>query len=165
MTYNTAKQELINSILKNPAKFLIAQFQKGGVFETAANSVYDLPEAPVIMHVKDDGDIRLAVTVWDTGIDSFYSTEYQAYTGLTESGNGLEWHDDTTRSHKRNVRATGDDVDLIAAGNAIWEWEDIAYWANARDINAEYVWVFPLGTRGVGDNPHALMYANNRPNL
>lgn len=155
------KQRFIDSIHDDPAGFFINQFKKDGAFANSPRSIYELNENPIIMQVKDTGDIRLEVTLWDVNCGSYISFVDRAHAAVT--GDGIEWQDCEIATRAYTWRfVEEDDIWPIMVGDATSVWEDVLTRLNiCRNVRV-YAWFFPLGPKAARKQPGLIMYANNQ---
>lgn len=164
MTYNTAKQELINSILKDPAGFLIAQFDQNGAFEISIRSSPDLNGVPVIMRLKDDGDIHLTAIVADIADDSYSTTEYESRAVSIESRDALTWRNECLTCHAyEDMQGAEEHVASVSLADMVYNWADVVTEIQDNYLDVEYAWFFPYGPYGMYEATGMFMYASNQP--
>lgn len=165
MTYNKAKRELVEAICKDPAGFLLNQFKQGGAFANTKRTLQDLFDNPVIMFMRDGGDVRLEITVWDVGEESYASYVDRAKTVQLEDGS-LVWQE-YDACHKPYTRRgwLEECATEVAIGDATCEWAEQMTCFNICPSIPTYAWFFPLGAKVSLYSPNVTMYANNRPNL
>lgn len=81
-----SKRKLADFICKDPAAFLKVQFCEGGAFADSIYAPLDLIAVPIIMCMKDDGDIHLTCIVPHAADDSYSTTEYKSTAVPTGAG-------------------------------------------------------------------------------
>lgn len=166
MAYDDVKRELIDTILKNPAEFLKAQFDEGGAFETSIYTPIDLIAVPTIMCLKDDGDIHLTAIVPHAAEDSYSTTEYESTAIPAESGDALAWHEDCTTCYAyEDMRGHEDYIVPASLADMFYEWHNLVGMIRDGYCNVTRAWFFPYGLYGLGEDSSMFMYATNRPNL
>lgn len=166
MTYDDVKRELIDAICKNPAGFLKAQFDEGGAFETSIYTPIDLIAVPIIMCLKDDGDIHLTATVPHAAEDSYSTTEYESVAVPSESGDALAWHDDSIMCYAyEDMRGHEDYIVPASLADMLYEWFNLVSVMRGDYCDVAHAWFFPYGLYGLGEDSGMFMYATNRPNL
>ena len=165
MTYNKAKRELIDAICKDPAGFLLDQFKPGGAFAMSARPLHDVIDNPVIMYVRDNEGIRLELTVWDVGEESYASYVDRVKTVQLEDGS-LVWQEYDV-CHKPYTRRgwLEECATEVAIGDATCEWAEQMTCFNICPSIPTYAWFFPLGAKVSLYSPNVTMCASNRPNL
>lgn len=164
MSYTDKKQELIDTILKNPAGFLKAQFDEGGAFETSIYTPIDLIAVPIIMQLKDDGDIHLTATVPHAAEDSYSTTEYESTVVQSESGDALAWHEDCTTCYAyEDMRGAEEYVVPASLADMLYEWSNLVSVIRDDYRDVEHAWFFPYGLYGLGEDSGMFMYASNQP--
>ena len=166
MAYDDVKRELIDAIRKNPAGFLKAQFDEGGAFETSIYAPIDLIAVPIIMQLKDDGDIHLTAIVPHAAEDSYSTTEYESTAILAESGDALAWHEDCATCYAyEDMRGHEDYIVPASLADMLYEWSDLVSVMRGDYCDVAHAWFFPYGLYGLGEDSSMFMYATNRPNL
>lgn len=166
MAYDDVKRELIDAIRKNPAGFLKAQFGEGGAFETSIYMPIDLIAVPIIMCLKDDGDIHLTAIVPHAAEDSYSTTEYESTVVQSESGDALAWHEDRTTCYAyEDMRGAEEYVVPASLADMLYEWSDLVSVMRGDYCDVVHAWFFPYGLYGLGEDSGMFMYATNRPNL
>lgn len=165
MTYNKAKRELIESICKDPAGFLKAQFGEGGAFETSIYTPIDLIAVPIIMCLKDDGDIHLTAIVPHAAEDSYSTTEYESVVVPSESGDALAWRDDSIMCYAyEDMRGHEDYIVPASLTDMFYEWHNLVDMIRDGYCNVTRAWFFPYGLYGLGEDSGMFMYATSSMN-
>lgn len=164
MTRADKKQELVNTILRDPAGFLIAQFDQNGAFEISIRSSLDLNGVPVIMRLKDDGDIHLTAIVADIADDSYSTTEYQSLAVSTKSGDTLTWRNEClTCNAYEDMRGAEEHVVSVSLADMAYTWADVVCAIQDNYLDVEYAWFFPYGPYGMYEATGLFMHASNQP--
>ena len=165
MAYNDAKRELIDTVLKKPAGFLKAQFGEGGAFETSIYTPIDLIAVPIIMCLKDDGDIHLTAIVPHAAEDSYSTTEYESTVVQSESGDALAWHDDSIMCYAyEDMRGHEDYIVPASLADMLYEWSNLVSVMRGDYCDVEHAWFFPYGLYGLGEDSGMFMYATSSMN-
>lgn len=166
MSYNDVKRELVEAICKDPAGFLKAQFCEGGAFADSIYAPLDLIAVPIIMHMKDDGDIHLTCIVPHAAEDSYSTTEYKSTAVPTGSGDALKWHNDQIICYAyEDMRGHEDYIVPASLADMLYEWSDLVSVMRGDYCDIVHAWFFPYGLYGRGEDSGMFMYATNRPNL
>ena len=163
MTYNDEKERLIESILKDPAGFLLNQFKEGGAFANTRRALQDVFDNPVIMFMRDSGGVRLEITVWDVMEESYASYVDRVKTVQLED-DSLAWQEyDVSRRPYTRLWGVEDYASEVALADAVHEWAERMACFNICDSVPTYAWFFPLGAKVSQASPNVTMHANNRP--
>ena len=164
MGYAEQKRELINFILRDPAGFLKAQFDKGGAFETSIYTPIDLIAVPIIMQLKDDGDIHLTATVPHAAEDSYSTTDYESTVVQAESGDALTWRNDSIMCYAyEDMRGAEEYVVPASLADMLYEWADLGSLIRDDYCNVTHAWFFPYGLYGLGEDSGMFMYVSKQP--
>lgn len=142
MTYNDEKERLVESILKDPAGFLLNQFKEGGAF-------------------ADSERIFLTITVWES--DEFgYSME--AYLAYNRWEKPETWEcTSTSPPVYTNVDDQPEFMPAYAMEDAEWAWRHYKANIPAPTSLPEHAWFFPGGLAEALDGTSWLDYASNVP--
>lgn len=166
MAYDDVKRELVEAIREDPAGFLKAQFDEGGAFETSIYTPIDLIAVPIIMCLKDDGDIHLTAIVPHAAEDSYSTTEYESTVVQSESGDAFTWHEDCTTCYAyEDMRGHEDYIVPASLADMLYDWSDLVSVMRGDYCDVAHAWFFPYGLYGLGEASGMFMYATNRPNL
>lgn len=167
MSYADAKQELMNTIIKNPAEYVLNQFTEGSVFHGEAGGLetYDLEDLPVTVRLENADNIYLTVTSWQLSCHHYRKLEYQARTGEDGARLPLPWGR-TYVLHKESPRFYGESWELEQAivGVAASEWREITVDILRHNPSAVYAWFFPCGLKPAMRRDGMALHVNNRPN-
>ncbi len=164
MVSETLTKKLVSKILEDPAGFLIAQFDQNGAFEISIRSSLDLIGVPVIMRLKDDGDIHLTAIVADIADDSYSTTEYQSLAVSTKSGDTLTWRNESlTCNAYEDMRGAEEHVASVSLADMVYEWADVVTEIQDNYLDVEYAWFFPYGPYGMYGATGLFMHASNQP--
>ena len=167
MSYADAKQELMNTIIKNPAEYVLNQFVEGSVFhgEAYGLEIYDLEDLPVIMRLENADDIYLTVTSWWLGDPYYKKIEYQAHTREDGGWLPLPWvRSCVTHEECRLFRGEWWELEQAIVGVAASEWREITVDILRHNPSAVYAWFFPCGLKPAMRRDGMALHVNNRPN-
>lgn len=165
MSYADNKQQLMEDIANDPARFLIEQFQEGSVFygEEWGLDVYDLEDLPVIMRLENADNIYLTVTSWWLGDPYYKKLEYQAHTREDGGWLPLPWvRSCVTHEECQLFRGKWWELELAAVGIAADEWREITTDILRHNPSAVYAWFFPCGLKLAMQRDGMFMHVNNQ---
>ena len=167
MSYADDKQHLMEDIVKEPARFLMEQFDEGNIFydkEWRLNA-YTLEDLPVIMRLENADDIYLTATTWWLGDTCYRRIEQQAHTHENEGWLPLPLtHSYSEYEAIQLFRGEWWELEQAAVGVAANEWREITVDIKCRRPTAVYAWFFPCGLKPAMRRDGMSMHVNNRPN-
>lgn len=163
MSYTDKKQELIDTILKNPAGFLKAQFDEGGAFGAGEDDTFLVLDQPVIMRLEYADFLYLTVITWEWYYGSIVKNVRVAHTMPVNNEGVIPWVY-SSRDHDEVYNLDGAEIytDEIALGKAAHKWQDVALEVPCRMPNPEYAWFFPYGTSFAEGRTSMSVYVNNQ---
>lgn len=163
MSYDDAKRKLADFICKDPAAFLKVQFCEGGAFADSIYAPLDLIAVPIIMCMKDDGDIHLTCIVPHAADDSYSTTEYKSTAVPTGSGDALKWHNDQIICYAyEDMKGAEEYIVPASLTDMLYEWAETVALMRENYLDVEHAWFFPYGLYGQGEWPGMFMHATNQ---
>lgn len=160
MTYETLKQEVIKEALKDPAGFIVDQFQEGKTLHDNRLNIYNLQDNPTIVRIQDCGDIYLNFMVWNVPVGHVEKIQVDGHS--VQSGDTLTWERDWIKYYTprkiegdpRKICATA----LIDAAER-WHWF-VERWRLNYPVPT-CAWFFPYGIRGAQYHPNTVLAIDN----
>lgn len=164
MTYADAEQELVNTILKDPAAFLFNQFKKGGAFKLWKDETFLTTGGPIIMRLEHADYLYLTVTTWELDDGAIDKNVYLTHTMPIDGESRIPWTDGySVWGEAYFLDRTETYAAEIAVGKAMREWLNIALRVQSCKPNPEYAWFFPFGLGIAYWHPDTAVFATNRP--
>ena len=164
MTYADKEQELVNTILKDPAAFLLKQFDKNGMFGDWEDTTLLVIDQPVIMWLEHADFLYLTVITWEWDYGCIVKNIRVTHTMPVKNEGVIPWlysrHD---HDEAYNLDGAERYTDEIAVGKAVSVWQDVALEVSCRKPNPEYAWFFPYGTSFAEGRTSMSLHASNRP--
>ena len=159
MTYETLKQEVIKEALKDPAGFIIDQFQERKTLHDSRLNIYNLQDNPTIVRMQDRGDIELDFMVWNVPVG--YVEKLQVGGHSVESGETLTWERDWIKYYTpRKIEGDPRRICATALTDAVEGWQWLAdHWH--LNYLPTFAWFFPYGIRGAQRRPNTVLAIDN----
>lgn len=165
MPHADDKQELVDTILSEPATFVAEHFKEGGVFHSEAYGLdlADLEGLPVIMRLTVGNEIYLNVVSWWLGDTCYRRLEYQAHAKNPDSEEPLAWVRDYVK-HEEYQMFWGEcwELEQAAVGVATYEWREITVDNMRYTPDGRYAWFFPCGLKPAMRRDGMSMHVNNQ---
>lgn len=159
MTYETLKQEVIKEALKDPAGFIIDQFQEGKTLHDSRLNIYNLQDNPAIVRMQDRANIELDFMVWN--IPYGHVEKLQVGGHSVQSGETLTWERDWIKyftPHK--IEGDPRRVCATALTDAVEGWQfAVDHWH--LNYLPTFAWFFPYGIRGAQHYPNTVLAIDN----
>ena len=154
MTYNEEAAAHIEAVMKDPAGFLVDQFNEGGALYYPAFEFFSLNHCPMIMRLESRLAPRLTVTAWDPYYAYFDKIEYQAILARSSADSPLEWAlDQAKQDGLRTLTLTDAGRNRAATDYATCRWKWIVTDPEPDKECLKAAWFFPVGPYAARNHP------------
>lgn len=163
MTYETLKQEVIKEALKDPAGFIVDQFQEGKTLHDSRLNIYNLQDNPTIVRMQDRVDIELDFVVWNVPVGHVEKMQVGGHSTPTEGEEGLTWERDWIKYFTpRKIEGDPRRICATALTDAVEGWKfAVDHWH--LNYLPTFAWFFPYGIRGGQRHPNTVLAIDNLP--